>query len=76
VNRNAVAKQQAQSIMLARFDTSDKGGTTKQNESNADRVVWVTVGVVPLVLSLFSRGSMTLRIILDILWAPMRFSLL
>jgi hypothetical protein len=41
----------------------------KQDESNADRVVRVTVGVVPLALGLFSHGSMTLRIILDILGA-------
>jgi hypothetical protein len=38
----------------------------KQNDYNADRVVRAIVGVVLLGLGLFSRGSMTLGMILDI----------
>jgi hypothetical protein len=38
----------------------------KQNDYNADRVVPAIVSVVLLALGLFSRGSMTLGMILDI----------
>jgi hypothetical protein len=66
VNRDAAAKQGMQSIILAPSDSSDKEGTMKQNDYNADRVVRAIVGVVLLGLGLFSRGSMTLGMILDI----------
>jgi hypothetical protein len=46
----------------------------KQNESNIDRTVRAIVGVVLLALGLFSHGSMTLRIILDILGAIALFT--
>ncbi len=39
----------------------------RQNESLADRVLRISMSVVPLALGLFSPGSMILRLILVIL---------
>ncbi len=39
----------------------------KQNESMNDRIIRIIAGIVLLGLGLFTHGSMTLRVIMDIL---------
>lgn len=39
----------------------------KQNESMNDRIIRIVAGIVLLALGLFTHGSITLRVILDIL---------
>jgi hypothetical protein len=46
----------------------------KQNESIADRIVRISVSVVPLTLGLFSPGTVTLRLILVILGTYVLFT--
>jgi hypothetical protein len=46
----------------------------KQNESIADRIVRISVSVVPLALGIFSPGSVTLRLILLVLGAYLLFT--